>query len=164
MTTSDPQRRALRAAALRAVLFLALWIVVSGWSLKDLPVGLVTAAGAAWISLRLMPATGAHLHPVALGKLALDFLRESVVSGVDVARRAFTPRLDLDPGYVVCPLRTPDGPARGAFLTLASLLPGTLPTGLDESGALVVHALDVKSPVAANLAAEEALFLEAVEP
>ena len=38
-------------------------------------------------------------------------------------------------------------------------MPGTLPTGTDENGALIVHCLDVGQPVAANLAAEEGLFM-----
>jgi multicomponent Na+:H+ antiporter subunit E len=156
------EQRIAAAAAFRTVLFLMVWIIVGGWAVKDLPVGILTAAAAAWISLKLMPSRGARLHYLAMVLLGLDFLRESVVSGVDVARRAFSPKLDIDPGYVVCPLRTPEGPARGAFLTMASLLPGTLPTGLDESGGLIVHALDVKSPVADGLAHEEALFLRTI--
>jgi multicomponent Na+:H+ antiporter subunit E len=150
------------ALAVRGVLFLAVWIVIAGPSVTDLPVGIVAAALAAWTSLKLMPASGAGLRPIPLAVLVVDFLRESIVSGVDVARRALSPKLDLDPGYVVCTLNTAEGPARGAFLTMASLLPGTLPTGLDEQGRLVVHALDVKQPVAEGVAAEEALFLRTV--
>jgi len=45
---------------------------------------------------------------------------------------------------------------------MASLLPGTLPTGLDETGAVVVHCLDTEQPVAAQMAAEEALLIRAL--
>ncbi len=38
---------------------------------------------------------------------------------------------------------------------------GTLPTGTDEQGALLVHCLDISQPVAANLRAEERLFIRA---
>jgi multicomponent Na+:H+ antiporter subunit E len=41
-------------------------------------------------------------------------------------------------------------------------MPGTLPTGVDEQGALLVHCLDTSQPVAANLTAEELLFMRAV--
>ena len=41
-------------------------------------------------------------------------------------------------------------------------MPGTLPTGTDDRGALLVHCLDVGQPVVANLAAEERLFIRAV--
>jgi multicomponent Na+:H+ antiporter subunit E len=68
----------------------------------------------------------------------------------------------LRPGFVAYPLRLPPGGARSAFCALSSLLPGTLPTGVDENGALLVHCLDVDQPVAANLAEEEALFMRAL--
>jgi multicomponent Na+:H+ antiporter subunit E len=41
-------------------------------------------------------------------------------------------------------------------------MPGTLPTGTNEEGALLVHCLDTSQPVAANLSAEELLFMRAV--
>ena len=71
------------------------------------------------------------------------------------------PKLRLQPGLVACPLRLPAGGKRSAFCALSSLMPGTLPTGTDEQGALLVHCLDMRQPVAANLRAEEQLFIRA---
>ena len=51
---------------------------------------------------------------------------------------------------------------RNMFTALMSLLPGTVPTGSDASGALVIHCLDVEQPVIAQLAAEEAVFARVV--
>jgi multicomponent Na+:H+ antiporter subunit E len=51
--------------------------------------------------------------------------------------------------------RYPRGPARNAFASLSSLLPGTVPVRDDAQG-LLYHCLDVDQPVAAELAAEEA--------
>jgi len=79
---------------------------------------------------------------------------QSVIAGVDVARRAFAPRLPLRPGFVVYPTRYPRGPARNAFASLTSLLPGTVPARDDEQG-LLYHCLDVGQPVTEQLAAEE---------
>jgi multicomponent Na+:H+ antiporter subunit E len=59
-------------------------------------------------------------------------------------------------------LRLPEGGQRSAFCALSSLMPGTLPTGTDEQGTLMVHCLDTGQPVAANVAAEEGLFIRAV--
>jgi multicomponent Na+:H+ antiporter subunit E len=94
--------------------------------------------------------------------LALRFVRQSVVSGTEVAWRALNPRLRLRPGFVVYPLRLSPGGARSAFCALSSLLPGTLPTGTDDNGALLVHCLDVDQPIAANLASEESVFIRAL--
>jgi len=48
------------------------------------------------------------------------------------------------------------------FATLMSLLPGTVPTGSDERGGILIHCLDVEQPVVAQLAVEEALFVRAI--
>ena len=155
--------RLARAAAGRATLFFVFWLMISGGALADLPVGLAAVAAATWTSLRLLPAGESRLRPATLAALALSFLRQSVVSGMDVAWRALHPRLPLRPGFVVLPLRLPPGGARSAFCALSSLLPGTLPTGTGEHGALLVHCLDVDQPVAANLTAEESLFIRALD-
>lgn len=133
--------------------------MISGWAPADLPVGLAAVAAATWTSLLLLPAEGSRLRLEALAALALSFMRQSVVSGTDVAWRALHPRLQLRPGLVVYPSHLPPGGARSAFCTLSSLLPGTLPTGTDANGALLIHCLDVDQPFAANLAAEESLFI-----
>jgi multicomponent Na+:H+ antiporter subunit E len=160
--TGDSALSLKRAAAFRAALFLAFWLMISGWAPADLPVGLAAVAGATWISLRFSPPGGSQLRIAALASLAASFLRQSIVSGADVAWRALNPKLQLRPGFVACPLHLPPGGARSAFCSLSSLMPGTLPTGTDENGALLVHCLDVGQPVAANLAEEERLFIRAV--
>lgn len=155
----DDPPRLVRVAATRGALFLGFWLMISGWAAKDLPVGLAAVGVAAWASLTLLPAQRSRLRMKALAALALHFFRQSVVSGFDVARRALHPRLQLQPGFVTFPMRLPPGDARSAFCALASLLPGTLPTGTDGHGALLVHGLDVAQSIAAELATEEALFI-----
>jgi multicomponent Na+:H+ antiporter subunit E len=156
---NDAAPRRVRVAAVRATLFLGFWLMISGRNLSDLPVGLAAVGAATWTSLRLLPAGGSRPRPVLLAALALRFVRQSVVSGTEVAWRALNPKLQLHPGFVAYPLRLPSGGARSAFCALSSLLPGTLPTGTDENGALLVHCLDAGQPVAANLAEEERLCL-----
>jgi multicomponent Na+:H+ antiporter subunit E len=60
------------------------------------------------------------------------------------------------------PIAFAGGGQRSAFCTFSSLMPGTLPTGTNEQGALLVHCFDTSQPVAANLSAEELLFMRAV--
>lgn len=136
--------------------------MIAGYDSIDLPIGLIAAAAATWTSLRLLPAVKVKVRLLSLATFVLHFLRQSVSSGVEVAWRAFSPRLPLDPGFVVYPCRLRSAGSRSAFCAVSSLLPGTLPTGFDEEGAIVVHCLDVGQPVAANLAAEEALFSRAI--
>jgi len=152
----------VRAAAERAAPFLIFWLMISGWAPADLPVGLAAVAGATWVSFRLLPPRRSRLRLAPLATLAASFLRQSVVSGTDVAWRALNPNLKLKPGIVTCPLRLPEGGERSAFCALSSLMPGTLPTGTNDQDELLVHCLDVDQPVAANLKAEERLFIRAI--
>jgi multicomponent Na+:H+ antiporter subunit E len=151
-----------RPAVVRAVGFLVVWIVLTGGNPADLGAGAVAALAATWASLRLLPPSTSRMQLSAFARLVLRFLRQSVVAGVDVARRALDPRLPLHPGFVVYPLGLPRGPARHVFTTLMSLLPGTVPTGADARSQLLVHCLDSEQPVAAQLAAEEAVFARVI--
>ncbi|MBV8937520.1 MAG: Na+/H+ antiporter subunit E, partial [Alphaproteobacteria bacterium] len=104
-----------RSVVLRVAGFFLLWVVLTGTYRTDLAAGLVAALAATWVSLRLLPPSIGRVRPVALARLALRFLRQSVVAGVDVARRALDPRLPLRTGFVVYPVGLPPGPTRHAF-------------------------------------------------
>ncbi len=112
--------------------------------------------------MRLLPPGHARPSALALGQLALRFARQSLAAGLDVAWRALDPRMRLRPGFVTYETRLPQGPARSAFLTLMSLLPGSLPAWQDDGGKIVIHCLDVDQPVAAQMAEEEKLFVRAL--
>lgn len=136
-------------------------MILCGSSPRDLPVGAFAAFVATWTSLRLLPAGEWRLRPIALGRLVLRFLCQSIAAGIDVAWRALDPRLPLRPGFVTYSTHLPPGSARNMFTALTSLLPGTVPAGTDD-GHLVYHCLDLGQPVASQLAAEETALLRAV--
>jgi multicomponent Na+:H+ antiporter subunit E len=141
--------------------FMAVWLMIAGWKAEDLPVGVVAAVLALWISLLLLPPTALRPRLAPLVKLTLRFLSGSIVAGMDVARRALLPRLDLRPGFVAVPVTLPPGAARNAFLVYQSLQPGTSPTSA-EGEVLQVHCLDTSQPIAASIVADEALFKRAI--
>ena len=147
---------------LRAACLFVLWTVLTGGSPTDLLAGAVAASMATWASLRPLPPAAGRVRPAPILRLALRFLCQSVVAGVDVARRALDPRLPLNPGLIIYPVGLPHGPARDMFTSLMSLLPGTVPIGMAENGGILIHCLDTGQPVAAQLTAEEALFATAV--
>jgi multicomponent Na+:H+ antiporter subunit E len=152
----------LPAAFARGIGFLVLWLVLAGFNPGDLPAAVVAVAGATWTSLRLLPPGGPRLSPRGIARLALRFPLQSLTAGIDVARRAFDPRLPLRPGFVTVSPRIPPGTPRDAFCAFASLLPGTLPVDTNDDGTLLVHCLDVGQPVAAQMAADEELFARAL--
>jgi multicomponent Na+:H+ antiporter subunit E len=142
--------------------FLAFWLILSGFDPITLLVGALAAVIATWTSLRLLPPGRWSFRPWALTQLVLRFLRQSIGAGIDVAWRALDPRLPVRPGFVVYQTHLPPGPMRNAFCTMTSLLPGTLPSGTDETGGLVIHCLDITQPIAQQLAREEALLVQAI--
>jgi multicomponent Na+:H+ antiporter subunit E len=145
---------------LRSTGFLLVWLILAGSSPADLPAGVAAALAATWVSLRLTPPhRGMMLRPLKTVQFVLRFFIQAVVAGTDVAWRALDPRLPLQPGFVTFRSRLSPGGEREAFCAITSLLPGTLPAGESADG-LIIHCLDVRQPVAAQLAAEEARFIE----
>lgn len=142
-------------------MFLCLWLVLAGANPGDIPAAAAAIAAATWTSLHLLEPSSSRRSPRAIVRLALLFLYHSVVAGVDVAGRALSPRLPLQPGFVAYPTRLSRGVRQNVFTTLTSLLPGTVPTG-EESGQIIYHCLDVTQPVLADLAAEEAALVRAL--
>lgn len=162
LSTADVPARWISPALARAAGFLAFWLILSGFTAADIPVGMLAAAIAAWTSLRLLPSGQQRLRPALLFRLLLRFLYQSIVAGIDTAWRALDPRMPLQPGTVLYRPASPPGATRSGFCAMASLQPGLLPSGLNEGGDLVVHCLDVRWPVAQQLAAEEARFVRAI--
>lgn len=129
----------LKAAFHRAMLFAGGWLVLTNAQHDALAPGLGVSIAATWLSLRLLPAR----HPVMLWRLARHlprFVAGSLKGGVDVALRAFSPRMRLNPGWIEVSCDLPDG-ARAALGGELSLMPGTLAAGSAE-GKLLVHLLD----------------------
>lgn len=152
-----------RAAIARGASFFALWVVLIGLDPVDLAVGACAAAAATWTSLRLLPPEAGRVRFAVLVALLPRFLWQSVVAGVDVARRAFHPRVPLRPDFVAYPVSLPRGPARNAFETITSLLPGTVPCD-EDAQTIIYHCLDVGQPVVAQLAADERAYGRALVP
>lgn len=124
----------------------------------DLAVGALAAAWATWVSLRLLPPDPGRIRWAALARLAIHLLWHSIVAGVNVALKAFHPRLPLNTGFLAYRVGLPPGTARSVFGACSSLMPGTLPVGTDARDALVYHCLDLEQPVLAGLTRDEELF------
>ena len=158
------QNRSRRAIFFRGIGYYLLWMIMAGGDLGDVLPGIGAAALAALASVLLLPPDPgtARVRPMALARLFIRFVWGSVVAGVDIARRAFSPAMPLKLGYVVYPVALPPSAARNLFMAVTSLMPGTLPAGSDQSGALIYHCLDVDQPVAPQLKQEETLLVAAL--
>ncbi|NEW86959.1 hypothetical protein DU475_06740 [Rhodopseudomonas sp. WA056] len=138
----------------RFVLLGALWLALTSNDPAAWPIGIVTAAAVTMLSLRLLPAAGRRVRLATLIALAPGFLTGSLRGGIDVARRAFDPRLPLSPGWLAYLVRLPSGAPRAALGGELSLMPGTLTAG-EDGRALYVHCLDLDQPHDQAIATEE---------
>lgn len=151
-TTSMMAR--LRRPVERAAVFALVWWIIAegqpaGWLFGVPFVGLATAA-----SLKLTPTRAWRVRPLGALRYAGYFAYQSVAGGFDVARRAVSPSMPLDPDIVRYRMRLEVQPAQVLFADTVSLLPGTLSSGLDGHY-LTVHVLDRGLPVSESLAAVE---------
>lgn len=142
--------------ALRGLILAALWAVLNKGDQSTWIFGLPLVIMATLLSLLLTPQWRWSFSPIGLIRFALYFLRESLLSSVDVAARVFRPQIPLQPGLVRYRLRLPSPTARVIVANSTSLLPGTFSVDLVEENEgehiLIVHVLDVNDPTTAVLA------------
>lgn len=144
----------LRAAVTRLAVFSGLWWAVSEGSMTGWYLAVPVVLSAAGVSLWLQPPGSGAPRLRALPSFCVWFMSRSVAGGVDVARRALRPRLDVAPGTVDVPVWLPAGLPRVTLADAVSLLPGTLAVEPLEGG-LRLHVLDVAAPVTEQVAALE---------
>lgn len=145
----------LRRVLSRSIVLGILWWVLGGSDPLWWWVGLPAVGLAVMVSLSLAPASMQQRWRARGVVLFVPFFCfQSLRGGIDVARRAFDPRLPLHPSLVRYPFRLMDWPSRVFMANAVSLLPGTLSADLDEHH-LLVHALDQDLPVMAQLHALE---------
>lgn len=149
--------------AVRALLYFALWLVIDQSAKPaNLVFGLLATAAATWASLKLLPPEQGRVRLGRLLQRLPRFLWQSLLAGVDVARRAFSPGPRLQPGFVDYPVGLPRGLARNTFGAISSLLPGSVPTA-ESTTHIEYHALDTAQPVVEQLAAEEQAYAGALD-
>ena len=136
----------------RALLFSLLWWALTDGTAGSWWIGAPAVAGAVIISVTLVPPLGLVWREV-MGFVPF-FLWHSLKGGVDVAWRAFHPRLPITPELIEYPLRLPPGLPRVILVNTVSLLPGTLSAELGGQ-VLKVHVLDSLGDFLAELEALE---------
>lgn len=147
----------------RGLCLLLLWVVLIGPAPADLPFGLVASAAGVWASTRLWPG-GGTLSLSGIVRFTLRFLAQSVVAGLDVARRAFAGEPDLRPGFATYRSTIPVGLALDSACAVMSLQPGKLPVSAEADGTLHIHCLDLREAIGAQVAADEAAFRRILGP
>ncbi|TDT43356.1 multicomponent Na+:H+ antiporter subunit E [Halospina denitrificans] len=152
----------IKTALLRTLsLFIVWWALTEGDS-SGAVFGAVVSLLVALVSIRLFPPGTYAVRPGSyrlriLGVLSFTghFVGNSVIAGVDVARRLLLPRLPVDPGSLTLTTRLPEGSPRWLLANALSLMPGTLSVNLIDDQ-LELHCLDQRMPVTAFVRQTEA--------
>lgn len=118
---------------------------VSSWLMLLVAIALVLwlscpkSAGAS-LGSRTNPGLPNHQQGVALLRLMVFFVHQSLFGGVDVARRALSAR-SVQPDYLNYTMRLQNPKAQSLFIALIGLMPGTVAVAVH--GAQVrIHRLD----------------------
>lgn len=150
------------ALLLRGTALALVWWVLAEGRADSWGVGAVSVAFALAASLYLAPLASHRFSPAGLLGFAGFFLVQSCKGGLQVAARAFRPRMDLAPALVELPVALPEGMARVLLLNTLNLLPGTLSVRLDGDR-LCLHVLDARLPIAEEVLAVEARIARMLE-
>ncbi|GAA1164164.1 Na+/H+ antiporter subunit E [Nesterenkonia sandarakina] len=148
------------AGVLRALLLGLLWWALSGGGADYVIYGVISVALATALSLVLLPPSSARSPrewPRRWGAIVVLlgwFLGQSVIGGLDVARRALSRPIDVEPCVVVAPFELEPGQARQLALALMNLMPGSMVQQvIDAEGEPADHTAEgpVSTPVAVQL-------------
>ncbi len=141
----------LRAFAVLAIVMYGLYLALAGsTSPTDLLFGAVASVIAAWLVKDLLVSEARKLSVVRAAYLVKYlvkyFLVDEVRAHLDVARRALSPSMPLNPGFVEVPY---DLRSEYAVLMVANSVtntPGTVTVAVDEEGRrMYIHWIDVKA-------------------
>ncbi len=121
------------------VFALVLWKICTGYDPSSWILGIPAAGLFTWFSLT-QAESNYRIRFRALPAFLVYFLSQSVLTGLDVAKRALHPEREINPGFCTYPARLPPGSPRALFANMISLLPGTLSWSLVD-GVHKVHLL-----------------------
>lgn len=135
----------------QAAVFLVLWWILSEGSRESWIIGLPAALAATLVGTRLGSASAARVSLVGALRFVPYFVVRSLAAGADIAWRAVDPRLPVEPRVEQYQVRLPDGPPRVFFVSVLSLLPGTVSVEL-SGDVLEIHVINARQPNAERLA------------
>jgi len=142
----------MRSGLVRAGVFALLWWILTEDITESWPVGAPVVLLTTLVSMALSPPLPWSFFGIA--QFLPFFIWHSLHGGVDMAWRAFHPKLPIDPGLIDYPLRLPPGMARVFMINTVSLLPGTLSAELIDN-CLKVHVIDIHKDALSELMAVE---------
>lgn len=142
-------RRLTQWALVWALVCLAWWALAEG-EVPNWPFVLPASALVSALVMALVAGQMIRLRWRVLPELVCFFVWQSLLGGLDVARRALAGSVQFEGEFIRYPLSLSVGLARQIWVGGVGLFPGTLVVGV-ESDAVVIHVLDKNMSVLAGL-------------
>lgn len=148
--TRRSSARLLPSLLIRTGVLVLTWWILSGGDRTSLMLGLPISFLASVLSVLLAPPHPTGLRLAGVLPYAGYFVFRSIAGGLDVARRALSPSMPIDPALIHYRVSLTGTAPRVVFANTVSLLPGTLSARIDGES-LQVHALDASPSIHADL-------------
>lgn len=126
----------------RLAFFALLWIFLSAAYWTSTTFVFLAVVSATVTSLLLWRGAEGTIRWIRIPALAVYFLRQSFSGGVDVARRAFSPTMPLDPAFIAYETKLGSEAGRVLFTWMIGLMPGSASVNLEQDNRLTIHVID----------------------
>ena len=146
-----------------AIIFAALWWLLSNGSAGSWIVGLPVVIAATLVGQSLMGRIPVSIRLQGLASFIVFFIYESIRGGIDVARRTLPPTMNIQPHFYYYQTQIQQPMAKILFCNCISLLPGTLSVQLRDDD-IEIHVLSSDNKVEKELARLENKVLAIFKP
>lgn len=127
-------------------IFIAImWMFLSeSYEFSTFFVGYLLGIGLLYILKRFIPDSFYMKRVWKFIKLILLFVRELVLSNIDIVKLVYKPKLDIEPGIFALPIDVKSNFEITLLANLITLTPGTLSIAVSEDHTKIyVHAMDI---------------------
>lgn len=131
--------------ALRSVVMFVFWIgLTASLHWQEMLVGVIASIVTAWVSLKIAP-EDPESRPSIISwlKFIPILLWEIVVANIDVTKRVLSPKIKVNPGFVLIPTTLKSTRKKWYLAQAITLTPGTVTADIIGDH-LLVHWIDIK--------------------
>ncbi|UOR12238.1 Na+/H+ antiporter subunit E [Halobacillus amylolyticus] len=128
------------------IILAAMWMFLSEtYNFKTFFVGYLLGIGLLFLLQRFIPDAFYIKRVAKLIKLIMLFIRELVLSNIDILKNVYRPKLDVSPGIFALPTELKSNWEITLLANLISLTPGTLSLVISEDYSVIyVHAMHIE--------------------
>ncbi|MFD2926046.1 Na+/H+ antiporter subunit E [Halobacillus naozhouensis] len=123
----------------------AMWMFLSEtYNVKTFIVGYLLGIALLFLLQRFIPDAFYMKKAGKVIKLILLFIRELILSNIDIVKHVYRPKLDIQPGIFALPTELKSNWEITLLANLITLTPGTLSLVIsDDYSVIYVHAMDI---------------------